>query len=205
MTGTLRHVSALLIGVSLTAGAALAQSTDGEEAADTSTSGLSTGIVEGEIQIGQTYVREEFSTWQLRCVKTENDKDPCQLYQLLNDAEGNSVAEFNMFPLPEGQQAVAGANIVTPLETLLTANLRMAIDGGQTKVYPYSFCSQIGCFSRIGMTADEVAGFRKGATAKIIIVPAAAPDDTVELTLSLSGFTAGYNALLEADKAARAE
>ena len=55
------------------------------------------------------------------------------------------------------------------------------------------------------MTADEVAGFRKGAAAKIIIVPAAAPEDTVELTLSLSGFTAGYNALLEADKAARAE
>ena len=138
MTRPMKHGLALLIGVSLTAGAALAQSTDGE-AADTSPSGLSTGIVEGEIQVGQTYVREEFNTWQLRCVKTENDKDPCQLYQLLNDAEGNSVAEFNMFPLPEGQQAVAGANIVTPLETLLTANLRMAIDGGQTKVYPYSF------------------------------------------------------------------
>ncbi len=176
-----------------------------ETAADTDQSGLSLGTVEGEVAIGQTYIREEFSSWQLRCVRTEDGKDPCQLYQLLSDGDGNSVAEFNIFPLPEGQQAVAGANVITPLETLLTASLRLAVDGGQPKRYPYSFCSQIGCFSRIGLTAEEVALFRKGAAATITIVPAAAPDETVELGLSLSGFTAGFNALVEADKAARAE
>ena len=115
----------------------------------------------------------------------------------MRDEDGNSVAEFNIFPLPEGQQAVAGANIVTPLETLLTANLRLAVDSGQAKRYPYSFCSQVGCFSRIGLTADEVAAFRAGAAASVTIVPAAAPNETVELTLSLSGFTAGFNALVE--------
>lgn len=222
MTGTMKHFFALLVGMSVATGAAWSQSdttTDSEavttteseaattegDPADTSISGLSTGVVEGQIQVGQTYRREEFNAWELRCVKTESGRDPCQLYQLLKDSEGNSVAEFNMFPLPDGQQAAAGANVITPLETLLTANLRMAVDSGQTKVYPYSFCSQIGCFARIGLTADEIAGFRKGAAAKIMIVPAAAPEDTVELTLSLSGFTAGYNALVEADKAARAE
>ena len=206
MTGTMKHIFALLFAAALSNGSVWAQSdTPAEEAADTAPDGLSLGAVEGEIAVGQTYVREEYGVWQLRCVKTENDKDPCQLYQLLSDGEGNSVAEFNMFALPEGQQAVAGANVITPLETLLTANLRLAVDGGQAKVYPYSFCSQIGCFSRIGLTADEVALFRKGAAAKITIVPAAAPSDTVELTLSLSGFTAGFNALVEADKAARAE
>lgn len=206
MTGTMKHIFALLFAAALSTGAVWAQSdTPAEEAADTAPDGLSLGAVEGERAVGQTYVREEYGVWKLRCVKTENDKDPCQLYQLLSDGEGNSVAEFNMFALPEGQQAVAGANVITPLETLLTANLRLAVDGGQAKVYPYSFCSQIGCFSRIGLTADEVALFRKGAAAKITIVPAAAPSDTVELTLSLSGFTAGFNALVEADKAARAE
>ena len=178
--------------------------TGSEATADTDQSGLSLGTAEGEIAIGQTYIREEFGAWQLRCVRTEDGKDPCQLYQLLKDGEGNSVAEFNIFPLPEGQQAVAGANVITPLETLLTANLRLAVDGGQAKRYPYSFCSQVGCFARIGLTAEEVALFRKGASATVTIVPAAAPDDTVGLSLSLSGFTAGFNALVEADKAARA-
>lgn len=214
---TLR-ISAVLLAL-LGAGAAVAQSdaeAPAEDAAesesetapaatDTDQTGLSLGAVEGEPGIGQTYVREEFASWQLRCIKTEDGKEPCQLYQLLKDGDGNSVAEFNIFPLPEGQQAVAGANVITPLETLLTANLRLAVDGGQAKIYPYSFCSAIGCFARIGLTGEEVALFRKGAAATVTIVPAAAPGETVELGLSLSGFTAGFNALAEADKAARAE
>ena len=157
--------------------------------------GLSMGTDERETSA--PYVRETFGDWQLRCVRTGGDAEICQLYQLMRDEDGNSVAEFNIFPLPEGQQAVAGANIVTPLETLLTANLRLAVDSGQAKRYPYSFCSQVGCFSRIGLTADEVAAFRAGAAASVTIVPAAAPNETVELTLSLSGFTAGFNALVE--------
>ncbi len=212
------HVTIRLAAVLLTligSGMAMAQSTtetapsESESAgtADTDATGLSLGAVEGdgEIAIGQTYVSEEFGSWQLRCVRTESGKDPCQLYQLLQDQEGNSVAEFNIFPLPEGQEAVAGANVITPLETLLTANLRLAVDGGKAKRYPYSFCSQIGCFSRIGLTAEEVGLFRKGAAATVTIVPAAEPDVSVALSLSLSGFTAGFNALVEADKAARAE
>lgn len=161
--------------------------------------GLSMGT--DAAQPGGPYVKEEFGDWQLRCVRAGETAEICQLYQLMQDEEGNSVAEFNIFPLPEGQQAAAGANIVTPLETLLTANLRLAVDSGQGKVYPYSFCSQVGCFSRIGLTADELASFRRGAAATVTIVPAAAPNETVALTLSLSGFTAGYNALVETEKA----
>lgn len=204
----LLNLFVLTAGMTL-AGLAAAQDTATGQAADTETqteaeapaadadpNGLSLGVVDGEPQVGQTYVREEHGDWELRCVKAaEGETDPCQLYQLLRDADGNSVAEFNMFPLPDGGQAAAGANVITPLETLLTANLRLSIDGGQSKVYPYSFCSRIGCFARIGLTTAELDLFRKGARATVIIVPAAQPDETVEVTLSLSGFTAGYNAL----------
>ncbi|MEO1536432.1 MAG: invasion associated locus B family protein [Pseudomonadota bacterium] len=161
--------------------------------------GLSMGTTEASP--GQPYVKEEFLDWQLRCVRAEGDAEICQLYQLMDDTNGNAVAELNVFPLPEGQQAAAGATIVTPLETLLTANLRLAVDSGQAKVYPFSFCNQVGCFARIGLTADELASFRAGNQATITIVPALAPNETVELSLSLSGFTAGYNALVETDKA----
>lgn len=161
--------------------------------------GLSMGTE--DVAPGGPYVRDTFGDWELRCVRAGEDAEICQLYQLMRDGEGNSVAEFNVFPLPEGQQAVAGANIVTPLETLLTASLRLAVDSGPAKRYPYSFCSQVGCFSRIGLTTEELAGFRAGAAATVTIVPAAAPNETVELTLSLSGFTAGYNALVEIENA----
>lgn len=176
---------------------------DGTEEALPNDAAEATGLSMGapESQVSQPFVKGTFGDWELRCVRAQGNNEICQLYQLLRDGEGTSVAEFNLFPLPEGQQAVAGANIVTPLETLLTANLRLAVDGGQPKVYPYSFCSQVGCFSRIGLTAEELDTFRKGARANVTIVPAAAPNETVQLSLSLSGFTAGYNALLESEKA----
>ncbi len=176
---------------------------DGTEEALPNDAAEATGLSMGapESQVSQPFVKGTFGDWELRCVRAQGNNEICQLYQLLRDGEGTSVAEFNLFPLPEGQQAVAGANIVTPLETLLTANLRLAVDGGQPKVYPYSFCSQVGCFSRIGLTAEELDAFRKGARANVTIVPAAAPNETVQLSLSLSGFTAGYNALLESEKA----
>ena len=122
-----------------------------------------------------------------------------QLYQLLRDGQGTAVAEFSLFNLPEGGQAIAGATVITPLETLLTAEMRLAVDTGKAKRYPYSFCSTVGCFSRVGFTAEEVAQFKKGSVAKVTIVPAAAPNDTVDLTVSLAGFTAGWNAVIAAN------
>ncbi|MBT8416503.1 MAG: invasion associated locus B family protein [Silicimonas sp.] len=169
---------------------------------DPSLTGLSMGSTEGEAgepQVGQTYVAEVIEDWQVRCVKTEEGKDPCQLYQLLKDGDGNSVAEFSIFNLPEGQEAVAGATIITPLETLLTADLRLAVDAGQARRYPYSFCSQIGCFARVGFTQGEIDALKRGNAANVTIVPAAAPNETVGLSVSLSGFTAGWNALLAAN------
>ena len=146
----------------------------------------------GEPQIGQPYVREESGDWALRCLRTEDGDDPCQLYQLLEDAEGNAVAEISMFPLPEGSPAAAGATIVAPLETLLTENLTLAIDSSEPKRYPFTFCNRAGCVARVGFTAEEVQQFRNGNAVQMSIVPAAAPDETVNLTISLSGFTAGF-------------
>jgi invasion protein IalB len=145
---------------------------------------------------GETYTKSTHGDWELQCVRVAEGREPCQLYQLLRDGNDNAVAEFGMFSLPEGQQAIAGANITTPLETLLTEQLRLGIDGGAGKVYPFSFCTASGCLSRVGFLPEEVDAFRKGAEAQIIIVPAKAPNQQVILTLSLKGFTAGFEALV---------
>lgn len=153
---------------------------------------------------GSTYVAANFEAWEQRCVRTEIGKDPCQLYLLLKDKDGNSVAEFTMFNLPKGTegQAVAGATFIAPLETLLTAGMMLQIDAAKPKAYPFTFCTQIGCVARIGFTAEEIAQMKKGANAKITIVPFVAPDEKVELGISLKGFTAGYDAVATANDAA---
>jgi invasion protein IalB len=153
--------------------------------------------VAGEAGIGDPYIGAEFTDWVLRCVRTESGNDPCQLYQLLSDANGNSVAEISVFPLPAGQQAEAGVTIITPLETLLTEQVTVSIDETQAKRYPFTFCAAVGCVARIGLVADEVEAFRRGTAAQVRIVPAAAPDREVVLRVSLAGFTAGFQALVD--------
>jgi hypothetical protein len=65
----------------------------------------------------------------------------------------------------------------------------------QPKVYPFTFCAQIGCVVRLGFTAEEVEAMKKGANAVISIVPFVAPDQNVTLNVSLKGFTAGLEAV----------
>lgn len=162
--------------------------------------GTQNAIVTAETaEPGQTYIVQKFDAWEQRCVKTEDGSDPCQLYQLLKDESGGPVAEISLFDLPAGSQAAAGATVIAPLETLLTANLQIAIDTSKAKIYPFTFCAPIGCISRIGLTAAEVEQFRKGAGAVMTIVPAVAPDQKVSLNISLKGFTAGYQAVTDAN------
>jgi len=142
---------------------------------------------------GQPYVRQTFGDWALRCISLAEGPEPCELYQLLLDADGNPVAEISMFPLPPGGDVAAGANIVAPLETLLTEQLTLSIDGGAARRYPFAFCNPAGCVARVGFSADDVLAFKRGRTATLRIVPRVAPDEQVVLTISLSGFTAGFD------------
>ncbi|WP_261385175.1 invasion associated locus B family protein [Vannielia litorea] len=172
-----------------------------EEAATPSPdAGLNMGTPEGQAAAGTDpaapYTKETHGDWELRCAKVEGvEEEQCQLYQLLSDEGGNAVAEINLFALPAGGQAVAGANIVTPLETLLTEQITLSVDGSQGKRYPYTFCTRIGCISRIGMTQADVNGFKAGSAATLSLVPAGAPDQRVRLKVSLTGFTAGFTSL----------
>ena len=144
--------------------------------------------------VGQPYTKEIIGDWEMRCIKAEEGaKDPCQMYQLLDDGDGTPVAEFSLFRLPDGGKAKAGATVVVPLETSLPQQLTITVDGSSSRRYPYAFCNPVGCYARIGLTADDLAGFKRGNTAMITILPAVAQDQKVELPLSLTGFTAAYD------------
>ncbi|EKE43492.1 hypothetical protein OCGS_2224 [Oceaniovalibus guishaninsula JLT2003] len=173
-----------------------------DDADQTAPSGLNMGQeipTEETAQPGQSYVAESFGDWEQRCIRTEDGKDPCQLYQLLRDGNGNAVSEMSVFALPEGAQAAAGSTIITPLETYLPGALTISVDSGAAKRYPFDFCAQQGCFARVGFTEAEVLAFKRGAKAQMVIVPAAAPDQKITLPISLNGFTAGYDAVAAAN------
>ncbi len=150
--------------------------------------------------VGEPYVSETFDAWELRCVRTEDGSDPCQLYQLLKDKEtAKPVAEISLLALPEGGEAVAGATVIVPLETLLTQQLNITVDKGKTKRYPFTFCADVGCVARVGFTREDIDSFKKGNVAVVSVVPVAAPDRTVDVEISLKGFTAGLDAVAKAN------
>ena len=124
-------------------GAALAQESTSGDGADVSTEAEATEApAEGDqsdldmgkpVEEEEQYVKETYGDWQLRCYRTQAAEDPCQMFQLLREEAGNPIAEFSIFRLPGEAQAVAGATIIVPLGTLLTEELKIAVDGGKAK------------------------------------------------------------------------
>ncbi|MGR3624439.1 invasion associated locus B family protein [Pseudophaeobacter sp.] len=171
---------------------------DSTTQADTATADqildLGQPVDDGTPQLGDRYAKETHGDWDLACVKTEAETDPCSLLQILTDPNGNPMAEVSLFRINQaGGQAVAGATIIVPLETLLTAALTISVDGAPGKRYNYSFCNPLGCVAQIGLTQADIDAFKQGSEAVLSLRPAPAPDQLVEMKMSLKGFTAGYN------------
>ncbi|MFU1476886.1 invasion associated locus B family protein [Roseovarius sp. C7] len=177
-----------------------------ETTADTETADQAEAVTEGEgqpsnldmgreVQEEPTYVKETIGDWEMRCFRSEAEEDPCQMFQLLKEQQGNPIAEFAIFRLQDSGPAVAGATVTVPLFTLLTAELKIGVDGGKPKSYPFRFCSQTGCTAQIGLTQADVDAFKRGAKAVVTITPAQAPDQKVAIDASLSGFTKAFDAV----------
>lgn len=170
------------------------QAEQGEKAESSADDILDLGEpVSTDPQLGQRYSKEKHGDWDLACIKTEGKEDPCSLLQILKDKDGNPTAEFSLFRIANGTKAVAGATVIVPLETLLPAQLTISVDGAPGKRYNYTFCNPIGCVAQIGLTEGDIAAFKRGAKATLSLRPAPAPDQVINLDMSLKGFTAGFD------------
>ena len=144
---------------------------------------------------GSYYAKSEHGDWTIRCIRADQGKDPCEMYKLLTDADDNPVAELTMVPLSNGDVA-AGATLVAPLETDLIDGLGFQIGSGEMRGYPFSFCAPVGCVARLGFTNQELASMKAGSTAAVQLLPFGGdPDSPVQLSMSLTGFTAAFDEL----------
>lgn len=145
---------------------------------------------------GTIYVKETNGAWQTRCMRVDAGKtEPCNIFQLLKDDKGNEVAAIEIAPRPAGEKAVAGATISVPLETLLQAKLVLQIDSAKPLVYDYAWCDRVSCLALAGFTDADLKAMKNGKEATMTIVPAMAPDQKVQVKISLSGITKGYDSL----------
>lgn len=149
-------------------------------------------LPEGAAADGDVVVRETFGDWDVRCSKDETE---CALHQLGLDEQENPVIEFSLFRAPEGEEAAALVNILSPLGTFLPGGLTFQVDSGETRQYGFTFCTAIGCIAQIALTDETIASMRRGRSATLTLASIAAPDEPVEISLSLMGFTDGFNAI----------
>ena len=139
-------------------------------------------------------MREKHGEWNVTCTEVDGT-ELCKLYHLFTDGQGNSVAELTIEVLPAGGQAAAGVTFVSPLLTLLTAQMSWRVDAGKNRRYPFNWCENAGCFARFGLTGADVNAMKKGATATVTVVSIVNPKKPIELTLPLTGFTAAFNSI----------
>lgn len=163
----------------------------------TAASAQETTAPQNETQVGQIYVKSVEGDWVHRCVKTESGKDPCHIFQRVIFNNEAVIAEASIVPITDGGPAVAGITFKTPLETALQAPLRFQIDDRDPKLYPYAYCTVEGCIANVGLTAVELNAMKKGERGQVTIVSIRDAQNPVIVPVSLKGFTAAYNLLLQ--------
>ena len=160
-------------------------------------SGLSLGKpLETIREPGEIYLAGNKGDWNVRCITGNSGEiDKCEIQQLLFLNENTPIADISIFKLPEGERAVAAANVMVPLETLLTKKFRFAFSEGSVKEFPYSFCNQNGCLVRMGLLEEDIEAMKKGSSSELSITHISSPEASINLNLSSNGFTAAFDVI----------
>ena len=160
-------------------------------------SGLSLGKpLEAIREPGEIFLAGNKGDWNVRCVKgNTGETDKCEIQQLILLNENTPIADISIFKLTPGEIAIAAANVMVPLETLLTKKFRFAFSEENIKEFPYSFCNKNGCLVRMGLLEEDVEAMKKGSASQISITHISEPSGSIKVNLSLNGFTAAFDAI----------
>lgn len=183
-------VLALAIGLTMIA-PALAQSVADE--ADTAEAPPVVDQFSAGERLSPSDERKE-GDWTVICFGVAHEKT-CGMSQPVFNAEGNNVAQVELFRLPDNDDFEYGAIVVTPLETWLEPGLILRIDNGDVHRYPYRYCFDQGCVVQLGLTQDQIDSMRLGLVVHLRLFKESLPDAPVDLQVSLTGFTGAIDSL----------
>jgi invasion protein IalB len=130
--------------------------------------------------------------WEIGCISGTTN---CEMQQVARDTTNNPVLLARVLKLPAGSDAQALMILNSPLGTLLPAGLSFQIDTAQAATLPFEWCVQEGCVVRLGLREPDIAAMKRGKGIKLVVTSIADPQQPVNLTLSLSGFTAAFDSI----------
>ncbi len=140
---------------------------------------------------------ERYKDWALSCRTDQASGDrQCSMFQRLVIQETNQVA-LNVaigFLRSEDGNRVPVAIFTFPLGIFLPGGAEIQVDDAEPFRLQIERCFRRGCQSGVALDDAHLAQFRAGSQANVKIMQDRG--QAVDLTVSLSGFSAAYNALI---------
>ncbi len=136
-------------------------------------------------------LRSTHGDWQVLCVLNENLLEECFIGQALDDqVSGQRAMTAMVMKAPDNSVAL---RITVPLGVLIPAGLDLTIDGSSVGEVGFVACFPDGCMTQVGMSAEVLASLKAGNQATVTVHDF--DNQPIALPLSLTGFTAAFDAL----------
>lgn len=145
-----------------------------------------------EVPAGE-FLRETHGDWNIRCASDAPEE--CFMVLVGTNAEGTPMIEVSLVKLRAAGPATAGTTVIVPLGTALPEGVVLQVDDGDRFRFSYEFCAPAGCVANLAMTPELVTAMKVGYEAIVTFAAASDPQTPISIPISLSGFTAAYNAL----------
>ncbi len=134
-----------------------------------------------------------FGDWNMRCETPPGAQGPqCALMQYVV-AESRSNVGLSVIMLKTADGKAKLLRIITPLGVLLPSGLGLKIDDEDIGRAGFVRCVAEGCLAEVIMEDELLNKLRRGQQATFIVF--VSPEDGIGIPISLSGFSAGYDAL----------
>lgn len=139
---------------------------------------------------------ERYRDWALTCrTNAESGQRQCSMFQRLVVQDTNQVAlnvAIGFLQSEEGAR-VPVAVFTFPLGIFLPAGAELQVDDTEPTQLQIERCFQRGCQSGLALDDKRLAQFRAGSSANVTVMQSR--EQSIDLTVSLSGFSAAFDAL----------
>ena len=138
---------------------------------------------------------QKFKDWSARCeVPAGGQHESCFIFQrLVTKKDEKFVPVLHVlvgYITPDGEP---GLFATVPLGVSLPSGIQLAVDGGEPVSFGYSHCNNQGCLAALALSKALIAKMKAGRQA--VFTFHTGSHKPVSITVSLQGFTAGFNSL----------
>ncbi|CTQ52658.1 Invasion protein B, involved in pathogenesis [Roseibium album] len=148
--------------------------------------GSSTASAQGE-------VRSAHGDWQMRCdTPPGSSGEQCALIQNVTAADRENVG-LSVIVLKTADKQARILRVLAPLGVLLPSGLGLRVDNADIGRAGFVRCLPNGCIAEVILEEDLLGKLRGGGQATFIIFQT--PEEGIGIPISLSGFSAGFDAL----------